>query len=83
MLLSGEIVGLQFVVVSLLGVLGLIGITMRKRKHKKILQMVNQVQSAPSQSLPSEVMQPRGTIPEMVNLDEAYPPGGGASGLLW
>ncbi|MDP6378403.1 MAG: hypothetical protein QF885_02005 [Candidatus Thalassarchaeaceae archaeon] len=87
MLLSGEIVGLQFVVVSLLGVLGLIGITIRKRKHKRILQVVDKVQSTPPQSMPS-IVQPQGVIqqeaaPSMVNLDDSHPPGGGASGLLW
>ena len=87
MLLSGEIVGLQFVVVSLLGVLGLIGITIRKRKHKRILQVVDKVQSTPPQSIPS-IVQPQGVIqqeavPSMVNLDDSHPPGGGASGLLW
>ncbi|MDP7043622.1 MAG: hypothetical protein QF807_06370 [Candidatus Thalassarchaeaceae archaeon] len=87
MLLSGEIVGLQFVVVSLLGVLGLIGITIRKRKHKRILQVVDKVQSTPPKSMPS-IVQPQGVIqqeaaPSMVNLDDSHPPGGGASGLLW
>ena len=49
MLLSGEIVGLQFIVVGLLGVLGLIGITIRKHKHKKVLRMMDQLNAPATQ----------------------------------
>lgn len=37
-LLSGEIVGLQFVVVGLLGALGMVAVMRRRRKHKDVLE---------------------------------------------
>lgn len=79
MLLSGEIVGLQFVVVGLLGVLGLIGITIRKRKHKNVLRMLNQPNSPSTQvgygTTPQEAIT-QANIPSMVNLDSGQPPDG-------
>ena len=79
MLLSGEIVGLQFVVVGLLGVLGLIGITIRKRKHKHVLRGMNQA-SAPSTQVEygtaPQIEQMQARIPQMVNLDAGQPPDG-------
>ncbi len=86
MLLSGEIVGLQFVVVGLLGVLGLIGITVRKRKHKNVLRMMNQQNQPATQvgygTTPQEAVI-QANIPSMVNLDSSQPPdGGGQHGPL-
>jgi hypothetical protein len=85
MLLSGEVVGLQFVVVGLLGVLGLIGITVRKRKHKNVLRMMEQVRAPvtqvgygnTTQEAPIQV-----SIPGMVDLDGGQPPDGGPLGPL-
>jgi len=80
MLLSGEVVGLQFVVVGLLGVLGLIGITVRKRKHKNVLRMMNQLNAPATQvgyGTTTQETQIQANIPEMVYLDTGQPPGGG------
>jgi hypothetical protein len=79
MLLSGEVVGLQFVVVGLLGVLGLIGITVRKRKHKKVLRMMDQVNAPAAQvgyETTTQEAQIQANIPRMVDLDTGQPPGG-------
>ena len=95
-LLSGEIVGLQFVVVTLLGVLGLIGITLRKRKARNVLAMVAAIPAAGAApvlaaAVPATVAAPAvvtapmqsAALPEMLDLDSNPPPGGGASGPLW
>ncbi len=95
-LLSGEIVGLQFVVVTLLGVLGLIGITLRKRKARNVLAMVAATPTAAAAPVlaavvpatvaaPAVVTDPMqsAALPGMLDLDSNPPPGGGASGPLW
>ncbi len=95
-LLSGEIVGLQFVVVTLLGVLGLIGITLRKRKARNVLAMVAATPTAAAAPalaavVPATVASPTvvtdpmqsAALPGMLDLDSNPPPGGGASGPLW
>ena len=95
-LLSGEIVGLQFVVVTLLGVLGLIGITLRKRKARNVLAMVAATPTAAAAPVlaavvPTTVASPTvvtdpmqsAALPEMLDLDSNPSPGGGASGPLW
>jgi hypothetical protein len=95
-LLSGEIVGLQFVAVTLLGVLGLIGITLRKRKARNVLAMVAATPTAAAAPVlaavvPTTVASPTvvtdpmqsSSLPGMLDLDSNPPPGGGASGPLW
>ena len=91
-LLSGEIVGLQFVVVTLLGVLGLVGITLRKRKARNVLAMAAATPTAaaapvlaaavPAPAVVTDPMQ-SAALPGMLDLDSDPPPGGGASGPLW
>ncbi|HIG20112.1 MAG: hypothetical protein CXT67_07635 [Methanobacteriota archaeon] len=85
MLLSGEVVGLQFVVVGLLGVLGLIGITVRKRKHKNVLRMMEQVSAPVTQVGYGNITQEatiQANIQGMVDLDGGQPPDGGPLGPL-
>ena len=85
MLLSGEVVGLQFVVVGLLGVLGLIGITVRKRKHKNVLRMMKQVSAPVTQVGYGNITQEatiQASIQGMVDLDGGQPPDGGPLGPL-
>ena len=98
MLLSGELVSLQFVIVGLVGVLGLIGITMRKRGHRRLLVDLTQNRmatnagaghataaplAAPVASQPTASPE-GGGVPDMLDLDAGIPPGGGGpSGPLW
>ena len=90
MLLSGEVVGLQFVLVGLLGVLGLIGITARKRRNKRVLRQAlthNEATSFHSHAQPSAQVVGHGVIPDhmatpaMHDVD-GFPPGGGGPGQL-
>lgn len=88
MLLSGEIVGLQFVLVGLLGVLGLIGITIRKRGNKKILKQAMSSASgfAPVAAVPQQAgVVGYGAVPEQMSVPmmhdlDSYPPQGGGGG---
>lgn len=96
LLLSGEVVGLQFVVVGLMGVLGLIAITFGKRKHKRVLKMVNEVSTQTSHvssqqaaggmvgfaTADQATMIQNQQIPSMVNLDLGAQGGGGRGGGL-
>jgi hypothetical protein len=89
MLLSGELVNLQFLIVGLVGVLGLIGITMNKRKNRRLLADLAQHRTATSGSAgfaapliaavapQSQTSGDGSAITEMMNLESGLPPGGG------
>nr|AIE91076.1 hypothetical protein [uncultured marine group II/III euryarchaeote AD1000_105_G07] len=89
MLLSGDLVNLQFLIVGLVGVLGLIGITLNKRKNRKLLADLAQHRTATTASVgyaaplvaaatpQSPISGDGSTIPDMMNLESGLPPGGG------
>ena len=83
-------------VVTLLGVLGLVGITLRKRKARNVLAMVAAIPAAGAApvlaaAVPATVAAPAvvtnpmqsAALPGMLDLDSDPPSGGGASGPLW
>jgi hypothetical protein len=90
-LLSNEIVGLQFVTVALLGILGIIAVVVRKRKHRKALELqpliTSGIATAPLLNTPaltvaalhvSESIQPDTAIQPTPVIDVGFgqPPGG-------
>jgi hypothetical protein len=97
MLLSGELVNLQFLIVGLVGVLGLIGITLNKRRNRRVLADLVQHRVATSATVgqvaaplaaavtpQSVVVDDGGAIPHMMGHDTGPPPGGGGPvGPLW
>jgi hypothetical protein len=77
-------------------VLGLIGITLRKRKARNVLAMLAATPTAAAAPVlaavvpatvaaPTVVTDPMqsAALPGMLDLDSNPPPGGGASGPLW
>nr|AIF05373.1 hypothetical protein [uncultured marine group II/III euryarchaeote KM3_182_B06] len=83
-LLSGDLIGLQLVVVGLLGALGMVALGMRRRSHKKTLAEhhagANQVATRqPMAAAPMTVAPSTDNLPSMGDAiaSSDHPPGGG------
>gem|GEM_PF-875052 len=86
-LLSGDVIGLQLIVVGLLGALGMVALGMRRRGHKKTLAAHHagagvathqQMAAAPIAAAPSSTQLP--SMGDAIATSDHPPDGGGGSG---